>query len=337
MKTMLRIILGALVVFCLGMGPAQAREQVKIVGSSTVYPFSAYVAEELGATTRYPTPVVEATGSGGGMKLFSEGPGMDTPDISNASRRMKKSEYERCQKNGVEEVIEVMFGYDGIALAQNVENPPLHLSLKDITLAVAREVPQGGELVENPYKYWDEINPDLAHREILIYGPPTTSGTRDAFEELVMEAATEEIEAYNGEYTQIRSDGVYVPSGENDNLIVQRLTKDQDALGIFGYSYLDENRDRIQAAFIQGVQPEPETITSGEYPVSRSLYFYVKVAHLDKVPGMQEYVDLFISEKMIGEFGYLKGIGLIALPKEKRDEIREKVEQRDLLALEDLS
>ena len=337
MKTLFRIMTVVCVLAMCGLGQAQARDQIKIVGSSTVYPFSSYVAEELGATTKYPTPVVESTGSGGGMKLFSEGLGMETPDISNASRRMKKSEYQRCQKNGVSDVIEVMFGYDGIALAQNVDNDSLHLSLKDITLAVAKEIPQGGKLIPNPYRYWDEVNADLPHREILIYGPPTTSGTRDAFEELVMEAASEKIEAYGGEYTQIRSDGVYVPSGENDNLIVQRLTKDKDALGIFGYSYLDENRDRIQAAFIKGVQPEPETIASAEYPVSRSLYFYIKVDHLDKVSGMQEYVDLFLSEKMIGEFGYLKSVGLITLPKQKRDAIREKVEQRVLLTLDDLS
>lgn len=337
MKTILRFMSALCVVAIFGLGSAQARDQIKIVGSSTVYPFSSYVAEELGATTKHPTPVVESTGSGGGMKLFSEGLDLNTPDISNASRRMKKSEYQRCQKNGVKEIIEVMFGYDGIALAQNVDNEPLRLTLKDITLAVAKEVPQDGALVANPYTYWDQVNQDLPHRKIMIYGPPTTSGTRDAFEELVMEATTGNIAAYGGEYTQIRSDGVYVPSGENDNLIVQRLTKDKNALGIFGYSYLDENRDRIQAASIEGVLPEPETIASAEYPVSRSLYFYIKVDHLDKVPGMQDYVKLFLSEQMIGEFGYLKGIGLITLPKQERDEIREKVEQKVLLTLDDLS
>ncbi|MFO7875520.1 MAG: PstS family phosphate ABC transporter substrate-binding protein [Desulfovermiculus sp.] len=317
-------------------GPAQARDQIRIVGSSTVYPFASYVTEEFGATTEYPTPVIESTGSGGGYKLFSEGVGEKTPDISNASRRMKPSEFERCQENGVEKIHEVLIGYDGISLCENVENPEMDLTREEILLAVAAEVPQDGKLVDNPYTHWDEINSDLPDRKITIYGPPTTSGTRDAFEELVMEAASKNIPEYDGKYSKIRDDGPYVPAGENDNLIVQRLTKDKRALGIFGYSFLDNNRDQIQAVTIDGVAPETDSISSGEYPVARSLYFYVKLAHLDEVPGIEEYVDLFLSEKMIGDMGYLMDEGLIPLPKEDREKTREDWEARKTLSKDDL-
>ncbi|MFO8031253.1 MAG: substrate-binding domain-containing protein, partial [Desulfohalobiaceae bacterium] len=288
------------------------------------------------ATTQYSTPVIESTGSGGGFKLFTEGVDMDTPDVSNASRRMKVSEFERGQENGVQEIHEVLLGYDGISLCQNVQNASLNLSREEILLAVAAEVPQDGKLVSNPYEYWDEINSDLPHREIVIYGPPTTSGTRDAFEELVLEAASEDIPEYDGEYSTIRDDGPYVPAGENDNLIVQRLTKDKDALGIFGYSFLDNNRDKIQAVSVDGVMPESDSISSGEYPVARSLFFYVKLAHLDQVPGLKEYVDLFLSEKMIGDAGYLMDEGLIPLPKQEREQTREDWQQRTVLSKDDL-
>ncbi|MFW6143165.1 MAG: PstS family phosphate ABC transporter substrate-binding protein [Desulfovermiculus sp.] len=328
--------LGLLAAVLLLALPAQARDEIKIVGSSTVYPFASYVTEEFGATTQYPTPVIESTGSGGGYKLFTEGVGMDTPDVSNASRRMKPSEFERGQENGVEEIHEVLIGYDGISVCQHVDNESMDLSKKDLLLAVAEKVPQDGELVDNPYEYWDEVNSDLPHREIVIYGPPSTSGTRDAFEELVMETASEDIPEYDGKYSSVRDDGPYVPAGENDNLIVQRLTKDKDGLGIFGYSFLDQNRDKIQPVSIEGVEPEADTISSGEYPVARSLFFYVKLAHLDEVPGLEEYVDLFLTEKMIGDAGYLMEEGLIPLPKEDREQTRKDWEERKLLTREDL-
>jgi phosphate transport system substrate-binding protein len=320
----------------LGSGVAQARDQIRIVGSSTVYPFASYVVEEFGATTNHPTPVIESTGSGGGLKLFSEGLGLDTPDISNASRQMKASEFKRCMDNGVEKIHQVILGYDGISICENTDNPDLNLSREEITLAVAAKVPQNGKLVKNPYTHWNDINPDLPNREIVIYGPPTTSGTRDAFEELVMEAATEDMAGYSEEYTSIRQDGAYVPAGENDNLIVQRLNKNKEALGIFGYSFLDNNRDKIKAVSIDGVQPTTDSISKGEYPVARSLFFYVKLGHLGKVPGMEAYVDLFLSEKMIGDYGYLKEIGLIPLPKDMREKQRQAWENRELLTMEDL-
>jgi phosphate transport system substrate-binding protein len=317
-------------------GPAAAdRSQIRVVGSSTVYPFSSYVAEEFGATTGNPTPVVESTGSGGGMKLFCAGNGMDTPDITNSSRRMKTSEYKRCQDNGVTDITEFKIGFDGIVVAQAKGNKDINLSREQITLAVAAKVPQGGELVDNPYTRWNQIDSSLPDRKIEIYGPPTTSGTRDAFEELTMEAVTEDM-GYGGEYTDIRSDGAYVDSGENDNLIVQKITQNKDAFGIFGYSFLEENRNKVKAATVDGVVARPDTISSGEYPVSRSMFFYTKNTHFDRVPGMEDYVRMFISERMIGPRGLLKDLGLIALPDAERDDIRARLESRAKLKLADL-
>jgi len=326
--------LGLAAIAALGMSAtAAAADQIRIVGSSTVYPFSSYVAEELGATSDVKTPVVESTGSGGGMKLFCSGNGADTPDIANASRRMKTSEFESCQANGVTDITEAVIGFDGIVLAQNKANKAMDLSREQITLAVAAEVPIDGKLVANPYKKWSDIDSSLPTREILVLGPPTSSGTRDAFEELVMEHGSENIEGFGGKYTKIRQDGLYVPSGENDNLIVQRLAKNKAAFGIFGYSFLEENRDKIQAATIDGVSAEPAKISSGEYPVSRSLFFYVKNAHLAKVDGLKSYVDLFLKEKMIGPKGLLKPLGLIPLPESRRQAIRSQWGERERLTV----
>ncbi|MFC3283431.1 PstS family phosphate ABC transporter substrate-binding protein [Litchfieldella rifensis] len=318
-------------------GVAQARDQIRIVGSSTVYPFASYVAEEFGATTDYPTPVIESTGSGGGLRLFCNGAGDDTPDITNASRRMKPSEFERCAENGVTDITEAFIGYDGIAFAQSNTNEPMDVTREQIFLALAAQVPQNGELVDNPYTRWSEIDASLPDREIAVYGPPTTSGTRDAFEELVMEAVSEDMEAYGGEgYTNIRADGAYIDAGENDNLIVQRLSENTNAFGIFGYSFLEENDDSLSGASIDGVEPTPEAIGSGEYPVSRSLFFYLKNQHGDDVPAMYEYANMFMSEQMVGELGYLKGIGLIPAPEEMREEARNAVESKERLELSDL-
>ncbi|MDT8376212.1 MAG: PstS family phosphate ABC transporter substrate-binding protein [Mariprofundaceae bacterium] len=332
-------------------GQAEARDQIRIVGSSTVYPFSSYVAEELGATTRYKTPVIESTGSGGGMKLFCAGDGMDTPDITNASRRMKESEFKLCADNGVKDITEVVIGFDGIVIAQSKGNAEINLTRKEILLAVAAEVPSpdGSRLIPNPYRFWDEINASLPHRPILFYGPPTSSGTRDAFSELVMIHLTKKMDVYTNlykadanknkayrKYKTIRQDGVYVPSGENDNLIVQKLIKDTNAFGIFGYSFLEENSGRIAAATVEGVRAEPENISSGKYPVSRSLFFYIKNSHTDAVPGLNDYVELFTSEEMIGEEGNLSEIGLIALPEAERDATRARVASRSRLTADEL-
>lgn len=335
MKLWQRTVIGLTVAFT-AIGVAQAREQIRVVGSSTVYPFSSYVAEEFGATSDFATPIVESTGSGGGLKLFCNGVTADTPDVSNASRPIKASEFKRCQSNGVKDIIEVMFGFDGIVIAQNAKNEPLHLTREQLTLAVAAQVPKDGELVDNPYRKWSDIDASLPDKEILIYGPPTSSGTRDAFEELVMEAVSEEL-GYEGEYSNIRQDGAYVPSGENDNLIVQKLGQNRHAVGIFGYSFLEENRNLLSAASIGGIEPNPDTISSGEYPVSRSLFFYVKKAHLEEVPGLAAYVDLFLAEKMIGNYGYLKDLGLIPLPKERREAVRAAWEAREVITEDDLT
>lgn len=312
-----------------------ARRQIRIVGSSTVYPFSSYVAEEFGDTTGNPTPVVESTGSGGGHKLFTEGVGAATPDITNSSRRMKTSEFERAVENNVGGITEALIGFDGIAVAQSINNDPVDLTIEQITLAVAKEVPQGGKLVPNPYTRWNQIDPSLPDRGIVIYGPPTSSGTRDAFEELCMGAATKNMDVYDGEYTAIRDDGAYVPAGENDNLIVQRIEKDTEAFGVFGYSFLTENDDKIQGSNVNGVAPVPAAISDGSYPLARSLYFYVKHEHMDTIPGLPEFLAMFMSESMIGERGYLTDIGLISLPDEMRAAARKRVVELSPLTLVD--
>ena len=318
-------------------GVAQARDQIRIVGSSTVYPFASYVTEEFGALTNYPTPVIESTGSGGGIRLFCNGVGEGTPDITNASRRMKPSELERCEENGVTDVTEAKIGSDGIVLGLAATNEPIDLTLEQIFLAVAAQVPVDGELVDNPYTNWSDIDASLPDRAISIYGPPSTSGTRDAFEELVMEAASAEMDIYGEEgYTDIRTDGVYIDAGENDNLIVQRLAEDTGAFGIFGYSFLVENPDTIMGATIGGVEPEVEAISSGEYPVARSLWFYLKNQHADEVTPMYEYANMFLEDQMIGSDGYLVDIGLIPLPEAEREQARQKVADRVKLVAADL-
>ncbi|MGA1931605.1 PstS family phosphate ABC transporter substrate-binding protein [Arcobacter sp. YIC-464] len=345
-KTLLALGASALLVTSLS-----ARDQIKIVGSSTVYPFASSVAEELGATTKYPTPVVESTGSGGGMKLFCAGNGLNTPDITNASRRMKAKEFTMCQENGVTDITEAVIGYDGIAFAQSKANAPFNISKEHLALAVAKEVPSkdGKSLIANPYKKWSDIDASLPNREIIVYGPPKSSGTRDAFEELVMQSIFKKMSVYTDlykadkkankkykKYSVVRTDGAYVESGENDNLIVQKLNKNKNAFGVFGFSFLVENDDMIQGATINNVAPTPDTISSGDYPVSRSLFFYVKNSHSKEVPAMNKYVDLFMSEKMIGKDGILGEIGLIALPDATRNAIRASVAKRAKLTLDDL-
>ena len=316
---------------------AMARDTINIVGSSTVFPFSTAVAENFGNTSGFKTPKIESTGSGGGMKLFCAGVGVEHPDITNSSRRMKASEFETCKENGVEEIVEVKIGYDGIAIANSKEGPELELTLSDIFLALAKDVPdpKGGDgFVANPYKTWKEVNADLPDLLIEVLGPPPTSGTRDAFVELAMEGGCKTFptikalkdsdeDKFKALCQGIREDGAYVEAGENDNLIVQKLEANPSAVGIFGFSFLDQNADKIQGAKVAGVEPTFDSIASGDYPVSRSLYFYVKKAHVGTIPGIAEYVAEFTSDKAWGPEGYLADKGLIPLPDAMRSDVAE--------------
>ncbi|MDD7911173.1 MULTISPECIES: substrate-binding domain-containing protein [Pseudovibrio] len=307
-------------------GSAQARDQIQIVGSSTVFPFSTAVAEQFGQKTEFKTPVVESTGSGGGIKLFCEGVGEGTPDITNASRRMKEKELVSCQGNGVTPV-EVTVGFDGIVLANAITGPSMDVTREQIFLALAKQVPVDGKLVANPYTNWSEIDPSLPNEKIEVLGPPPTSGTRDAFEELVMEEGCEAVPGaaeagLEGDVcTEIREDGGYVEAGENDNLIVQKLNANPAAFGIFGFSFLDQNADKVKGASIGGVAPTFEAISDASYPVSRSLYFYVKKEHVGVIPGIAEYVAEFTNEDTWGSEGYLADKGLIPLSDERRAEV----------------
>ena len=318
----------------LAAAPAAARDQIRIVGSSTVYPFATAVAEEFGRSSKFKTPIIESTGTGGGMKLFCAGVGVEHPDVTNASRRIKQTEYDQCAANGVTAITEVKIGYDGIVVANSKKSPRYKLSLQQLFLALAKQVPApGGGLVANPNKTWKDVDPSLPNVKIEVLGPPPTSGTRDAFNELVIEggcvaypelkALKEKDEAkYKSICLAIREDGAYVEAGENDNLIVQKLAANPNALGVFGYSYLEENTDKIQGSIIGGVEPNFENIASGKYPVSRPLFIYVKNAHVKSIPGIREYVAEFTSEKAIGDEGYLADRGLIPAPKAEREKFR---------------
>jgi phosphate transport system substrate-binding protein len=332
----MRVFTIAGLALAIGAGTAQARDQIRIVGSSTVFPFSTAVAERFGKTTDFKTPVVESTGSGGGLKLFCGGVGVGHPDITNSSRRIKASEVKMCADNGVAEVVEVKIGYDGIVVANSKKTAQYELTLKDLFLALAKEVPEGeGKLVANPYKTWKDVNPNLPATKIEVLGPPPTSGTRDAFVELALEGGcmnfdwikalkTSDKNRYKAICHTIREDGAYVEAGENDNLIVQKLEANPDALGVFGFSFLDQNSDKVQGSKIDGVEPDFDLIAEGEYPVSRPLYFYVKAAHIGVIPGIAEFLAEFTNDKAWGEEGYLSDKGLIPMLDDERAEWAEK-------------
>jgi len=348
----LRVALGVVIGSTVA-GTAVARDYISIVGSSTVYPFATVVAEQFGKTTQFKTPKIESTGSGGGLKLFCAGVGVEHPDVTNASRRIKKSEYDKCQKNGITDIVEVKIGYDGIAIANAKSAQQFELSRKDIYMALAKDVPgKDGKLIPNPCETWKCVNSSLPDTKIEVLGPPPTSGTRDAFAELAMGGGAKKIadlkalrgakgeaevkplmeklgipmSAYNKKGKtvfkavaySVREDGAYIEAGENDNLIVNKLTANPNALGIFGFSFLEENRDKVQGSKIDGKEPTFDAIADGSYPVSRPLYFYVKKAHVGKVPGIQGYVEEFVSDKASGEYGYLTERGLIPMPEGER-------------------
>jgi len=325
---------------------ASARDYIEVVGSSTVYPFSTVVAETFGNKTKFKTPKIESTGTGGGMKLFCSGTGVNTPDITNASRRIKKSEFDSCQENGVKEILEIQVGFDGIAIANSNAAPQMKLTRKDLFLALAAKVPgaKEGELVANPYQTWKDVNPALPATKIEVIGPPPTSGTRDAFVELALEGGCDTFDfikalkktdknLHKETCHAVREDGFYVEAGENDNLIVQKLEKNPDALGIFGFSFLDQNSDKVQGSNIDGVDISFESIADGSYTVSRPLYFYVKSAHVGKIPGIAEFLTEFVDEESFGEEGYLTDKGLIPMPEEDREMIRDNAKSLKALSL----
>lgn len=324
-------------------GAAEARDQIRIVGSSTVFPFSAAVAEQFGKTTTFKTPVVESTGSGGGMKLFCAGVGEGHPDIANASRRIKASEFEKCSQNGIG-ITEVKVGFDGIVLANSKKGPKLNLTLEQIWLALAKEVPVDGKLAANPYRTWSDIDSSLPNTKIEVLGPPPTSGTRDAFVELAMEGGAKMVKmladlrkadkkAFSRIAHAIREDGAFIDAGENDNLIVQKLVANPSAVGVFGFSFLGQNADKIQGATVGGVQPEFENIAGGEYKISRSLFFYVKQQHVGVIPGIEEFVREFTSERAWGPDGYLIDKGLIPLPDADRRNVAQQAQALSPLSM----
>ena len=337
-------IIAAASLLALAASPAfAARDQIRIVGSSTVYPFTTAVAETFGKTSGMKTPVVESTGTGGGMKLFCAGVGEAHPDFTNASRAIKKGEFEDCVKNGVTDIVEIKIGFDGLAFANSMKAPEVPLTKQQIFLALAKQVPdKDGKLVDNPYTMWNEIDPSLPAVKIEVLGPPPTSGTRDSFHELVMEKGAESFDslkelkkadakAFEAVWKSMREDGLFIEAGENDNLIVQKLSNNPNAFGIFGFANVAENAALIRGLPVDGVVPTFETIASGEYKVARPLFIYAKKQHVGVIPGMTEFVAEFTSEKAVGEDGYLSEKGLIPLPGEEGDKVRESARAMTVL------
>ena len=318
-----------------------SRDQINVVGSSTVYPFSTVVAENFGNKTGIKVPKIESTGSGGGMKLFCKGLGTGHPDITNASRRIKKNEFNQCKENGID-VVEIKVGYDGIVIANSKKAKLLNLTKRQIFLALAKQVPEGnkegGNLVDNPNKKWSDIDPNLPNKKIEVLGPPPTSGTRDAFNELAIEGGCktfpklkaikkQDKKKYKAICRAVREDGAFIEAGENDNLIVQKLVENENAFGVFGFSFLIENEDKIQGSTVDGMAPTMETIADKSYGVSRPLYFYVKLAHVDVIPGIREFLEEYTSEDSWGPGGYLEERGMIPMPENEREFFKKNAEE----------
>lgn len=324
---------------------AADRDVISIVGSSTVYPFATVVAERFGKSGSFKTPKIESTGTGGGMKLFCSGNGIDTPDITNASRAIKSSELDSCGASNVLGVVEVKIGYDGLTLANAKGAPQLDITLKDVYLALAKEIPDGkGGMKPNPNKTWKDVNAALPAAKIEVIGPPPTSGTRDSFNELAVEGGcgqdpqmkalkSADSKKFESLCRTIREDGYYIEAGENDNLIVQKLAANPNALGVFGYSFLEENADKVKAVKIAGVYPTIDTVLDKSYPLSRPLFFYVKKSHVGKVPGITEFLAEFTSEKAIGQDGYLLEKGLIPLSPEELAKVQANVKAMKSLTI----
>ena len=318
-----------------------SRDQINVVGSSTVYPFSTVVAENFGNKTGIKVPKIESTGSGGGMKLFCKGLVTGHPDITNASRRIKKNEFNQCKENGID-VVEIKVGYDGIVIANSKKAKLLNLTKRQIFLALAKQVPEGnkegGSLVDNPNKKWSDIDPNLPNKKIEVLGPPPTSGTRDAFNELAIEGGCktfpklkaikkQDKKKYKAICRAVREDGAFIEAGENDNLIVQKLVENENAFGVFGFSFLIENEDKIQGSTVDGMAPTMETIADKSYGVSRPLYFYVKLAHVDVIPGIREFLAEYTSDDSWGPGGYLEERGMIPMPENEREFFKKNAEE----------
>jgi phosphate transport system substrate-binding protein len=328
---------------------AEARDQIRIVGSSTVYPFTTAVAEQFGRSGAGKAPVVESTGTGGGMKLFCAGVGVEHPDATNASRAIKKSEYDDCQKNGVKDIVELKIGFDGLTIANSKAGPDLKLTKQQVFLALAKDIPgPDGKLVPNPHKSWSDIDKSLPDQKIEVLGPPPTSGTRDSFLELVMEEGAKKVpalatlrtadaKAFDKAWKSIREDGAWVDAGENDNLIVQKLVANPKAVGVFGFSFLEENAAKIKGAAVDGAAPDYEGIASGKYKVARPLFVYFKKQHIGVVPGIDKFIAEYTSDKALGEDGYLARKGLVALPKAELAKVRDAVKAQRPLAADTVS
>ncbi|MEX0604563.1 MAG: substrate-binding domain-containing protein [Marinobacter sp.] len=325
--------------------PVMARDTINIVGSSTVYPFATVVAERFGANSDFPTPKLESTGSGGGLKIFCQGIGTSHPDVTNASRRIKPSELELCQNNGVDDIVEFAIGSDGLVIASSKDAPDLDLTMEQLFLAMGEKVPVDGEWVMNPNKKWSDIDSSLPDLEIRVMGPPPTSGTRDSFNELGLAAGCDQLpeaaelsEDQHGAICEsVREDGAFIEAGENDNLIVQKLIGDSSMYGAFGYSFLEENSDRLKAVELEGVAPEPDLIAEGEYPMARTMFFYVKKAHIGVVPGIEEYAAEFVSPGAMGPNGYLKDVGLIVPTRDGLMALQKKLKEMPNLTASELN
>ena len=348
MKVKGLLIAGAVSMSLIGAGAAQAaRDYISIVGSSTVYPFATVVAEQFGKSSGFKTPKIESTGSGGGFKLFCAGVGVSHPDITNASRAVKSSELKKCAANGVKDIIEVKIGYDGIVLANSKATKQMELTRKDIFMALAKQVPDPKnpeKMIDNPYMTWKDVNPALPATKIEVLGPPPTSGTRDAFVELAMEGGAKKFDnlkalrksdkkAFKKIAHTLREDRAYIEAGENDNLIVQKLQASAQAFGILGFSFLDQNTEKVKAAVVDGERPGFETIAVASYPISRPLFFYVKKAHVGAIPGLREFLDEFTSERTWGDEGYLSYRGLVPLSAEIRADVASRVAGLEALSV----